>query len=190
VSWAYAAFAAFREVVHFVLSLTVMPPGGEVVLQTGPRDRDRGNVVGRIGSDRVPLNDGRWLRVLAQLYLDAANGGKLKVDKSLFQYQLDEEAERCVFRYDYLRNPEDQHPSSHVQVRGIFTEEDVVPTRGTLARVHFPTGRVGVEAILRLLVEQFGVATNALPQVWRPVLAETETGFLRIAHRNVSGPRA
>lgn len=184
------AFDPFRELVHFVLSLTVMREDGGMLLQLGPRGRDRGNIVGWFGNDRVPLKDGRWLRILLQLYVDSQDGGKLKVEKSLFQYQLDEDAERWVFRYDYLRTPEDQHPASHVQIRGALSETAAVPVRGTLERVHFPTGRVGIEAVIRLLVEQFGVQTNELPEVWRPVLAETEQAFLKIARRNVSGPQA
>ncbi len=184
------AFDAFRELVHFVLSLTIMREDGGVLLQHGPRGFDLGNIVGWFGNDRVPLTDGRWLRVLVQLYLDAVDGGKLKVETSLFQYQLDEDAECWVFRYDYLRNPADQHPASHVQIRGTLTETAVVPVRGPLSRVHFPTGRIGLEAVIRLLVEQFGVSTNEPPEVWRPVLAVTEMAFLRIARRSISGPQA
>lgn len=163
---------------------------GGVLLQHGPRGPELGNIVGWFGNDRVPLTDGRWLRVLLQLYVDESDGGKLKVETSLFQYQLDEDAERWVFRYDYLRNPLDQHPASHLQIRGALTETEVVPIRGPLARVHFPTGRVGLEAVIRLLVEQFGVRTNEPAEVWRPVLTETEQGFLKIARRNISGPHA
>jgi hypothetical protein len=142
-----AAFDAFRELVHFVLSLTVMREGGGVLVQFGPRGRDRGNLVGWLGEDRVPLRDGRFLRVLIQLFLE---NGKLKVEKSLFQYQIDEHAERWIFRYDYLRNPEEPHPASHVQIRATLIEEDVIPVRGTLERVHFPTGRIALEAVIRL----------------------------------------
>lgn len=182
------ALQAFRDLVEFILTLTVMSSNGGVLIQKGPRGFELVNVVGWAGADRVPLNDGRWLRVLLQVYVDPKDQGKLKVAKSLFQYQLDEDAEEWVFRYDYLRDPEDQHPASHVQIRGTLTETTVVPVRGALARVHFPTGRVGLEAVIRLLVEQFGVPTNEPPEVWRPALAATERGFLKIARRGISGP--
>jgi hypothetical protein len=158
-----------------------------LLLQQGPRPESK-NVVGRTAEDRIPLNDGRWLRVMIQLYLDRADGNKLKVSKSLFQYQLDEEAEQWAFRYDYIREPNDEHPSAHVQIRGTLTETQIVPLRGTLERVHFPTGRVGLEGVIRLLVEQFGIITNEPSEVWRPILAETEFAFLKVAHRPLSGP--
>ena len=182
-----AAFDAFRELAQFILSLTVMAPGSGLLLQRGPR-REINNVVGRIGTDRIRLSNGLWLRVLIQLYLDRADGDKLKVSKSLFQYQLDEDAEHWGFRYDYIRDPKDEHPSAHIQIKGTLTEAGIVPVRGTLERVHFPTGRVGLEAVVRLLVEQFGLETNEPMAIWRPVLAETESAFLKIAHRALSGP--
>ena len=52
-----------------------------------------------------------------------------------------------------------------------------------LARVHFPTMRVSLEAIIRLLVEDFRVPCEAPADVWRPVLAASEAAFLAIAHR-------
>lgn len=162
-----------------------MGAGGGVQVQFGPRGRDRGNLVGWRSEDRVPLTDGRFLRVLIQLFLE---NGKLKVEKSLFQYQIDEDAERWIFRYDYLRNPEDPHPASHLQIRATLTETSVEPVRGTFERVHFPTGRIALEAVIRLLVEQFSVPSHEPPEVWRPVLAETEAAFLRIARRPLSGP--
>jgi hypothetical protein len=181
------AFWPFLELAQFVLLLTIMDRGSGLIMQKGPRSGIN-NVVGRTGGDRIRLNDGRWLRILMQLYLDPAADNRLKVSKSLFQYQVDEEAEQWAFRYDYIRDQKDDHPSAHIQIRGALTETEIVPVRGTLERVHFPTGRVGLEAVIRLLVEQYGISTNEEPDVWRPVLAETESAFLKIAHLPISGP--
>ena len=115
---------------------------------------------------------------------------RLKVEKSVYQYQLDEDGERWIFRYDYLRHATEPHPAAHLQIRGALTETSAAPVRGTLERVHFPTGRVSLEAVIRLLVEQFGVRTNEDPSIWRPVLATSEEEFLKVAHQAIAGPEA
>jgi hypothetical protein len=92
-------------------------------------------------------------------------------------------------RYDYLREPGlDGHPQAHLQVRGGLVETGVLRPSHPLERVHFPTGRVSIEGVIRLLADQFGLPCNESPEVWRPVLAEAERMFLDIAHRPLSGP--
>ena len=76
----------------------------------------------------------------------------------------------------------------HLQIRGTLTESDVPVYRDLLEHVHFPTGRISLEGILRLLAEQFSVPCNEPETVWRPMLAEAERTFLEIAHRPLSGP--
>jgi hypothetical protein len=138
----------------------------------------------------LPLNDGRFLRLHVTLSLeDTPEGRRLKVLKSSFQYQVDQQGERWIVRYDYLREPgPDPHPQAHVQIRGALLEAGVPARRGLLEHVHFPTGRVSVEAVIRLLADQFSVPCNEQPEVWRPVLAESERLFQEIAHRPLSGP--
>jgi len=139
--------------------------------------------------DTVALRDGRFLRVFIILFREPHNGGhRMKVEQAEYQYQLDREGKRWVFRYDYRRDPQDQHPATHLQVRGTLLEP-VQAYRGALERTHFPTGRVSIEAVIRLLVEQFGVLPAA-SEVWRRVLTETERAFEAIAHRPLSGPAA
>lgn len=148
-------------------------------------------VEGAAAADRsvVQLNDGRYLRVSIILYLEPhETGHRLKVEQASYQYQSDEAGDRWVFRYDYRREPTDLHPATHLQVRGRLVEEDVAPYRGVLDRVHFPAGRVSIEAVIRLLIEQFGVHAGTPPEVWRAVLAESERPFEEIAHRPLSGP--
>jgi hypothetical protein len=57
-----------------------------------------------------------------------------------------------------------------------------------MERIHFPTGRVSLEAIIRLLADQFNTPCREDPDLWRPVLAETERAFLEIANRPLAGP--
>jgi len=141
--------------------------------------------------DTVRLRGGRFLRVFVVLFREPHNGGyRMKVEQATYQYQVDPEGKQWVFRYDYRREPRDQHPATHLQVRGTLTEREVGPYRGLLDRTHFPTGRVSIEAVIRLLVEQFGIPSGSTPETWRRVLAESERLFEDIAHRPLSGPAA
>ncbi|MBI3030945.1 MAG: hypothetical protein HYY64_15680 [Candidatus Rokubacteria bacterium] len=182
------SFLAFRDLADRLLRLTVLHESGAARLSAGPRPNTF--VLGGWNGpdDPLPLNNGRFLRVTVGLYLEGTeHGPRLKVEQSSYQYQEDREGDRWIFRYDFLRNPPAPHPANHLQVRGGLLE-DCLPQGLTLERVHFPTARVSLEGIMRLLVEQFGVPTNAAPEVWRPVLAETERAFYGIAHRSLSGP--
>jgi len=167
-----------------------MPESSGLRLLFGPRGHDRGVVEGRRDA-LVSLNDNRYLRLSVALFLEPYQGRtRLKVEKSVYQYQLDEPGDRWIVRYDYLRTPTDPHSGMHVQIRGRLHETEALEPDETLERVHFPTGRVSVEAVIRMLVEQFHVPTNEPPEIWRPVLAESERAFQQIAHRDISGPAA
>lgn len=139
--------------------------------------------------DPVPLNDGRYLRLAITLELaNTPEGPRLKVFESSFQYQLDRDGEHWIFRYDYLRHPAGQHPPAHFQIRGKLIEHSVLHRGQTLERIHFPTSRVPLEAIIRLLAVQFGVRCNEPPEVWSPALALSERLFFQIAHIPLSDP--
>jgi hypothetical protein len=58
----------------------------------------------------------------------------------------------------------------------------------TLEHVHFPATRVPLEAVIRLLIEQFHVRPVTPRSVWRKVFAHTERDFIDVAHRAISGP--
>jgi hypothetical protein len=64
----------------------------------------------------------------------------------------------------------------------------VDPYREALEHVHFPTGRPTLEGVIRCLIVQFGVPSHTEPEVWRPVLAESERRFLTTARQPISGP--
>lgn len=186
------AFEAFRALASLLLALTVLDTQRGVVRLTRlPGMGDRAALGGWDGpQDPVPLNDGRWLRVSVGLYLEPTPGGtRLKVSDASYQYQMDREPEpdRWIFRYDYLRTPPSPHPASHFQVNATMAEERL-PAAVPLERIHFPTYRISLEAVIRCLAEQIRVPCNEPPEIWRPVLAETERTFLSIAHQPLSGP--
>ena len=165
-----------------------MDPSGLVRLTYGPR-RDEPVVGGAAGpNDPVPLTDGRYLRLTTQLFFEnTPHGRRANVKMASFQYQLDREGEQWLFRYDHVREPPARHPANHLQIRGALREA-CLPDSDPLERIHFPTHRVPLEAVIRLLIEQFGTPALQPAEVWRPLLAETESAFLDIAHRALSGP--
>ncbi len=149
---------------------------------------DRYVVSSPVDRSALPLNDGRYLRLTIALYFEQnPESQRLKVHSASYQYQQDTEGERWIFRYDYLRQPPEPHPADHLQIRGELIEK-CLPAHRTLERVHFPTMRVSLEAVIRLLADQFGVRCTQRSGVWRPMLAASEAAFLGIAHRSLSGP--
>jgi hypothetical protein len=136
----------------------------------------------------IPLNDGRYLRLDVSLYLDASDHDYLKVETSSYQYQADVAGERAIFRYDYLRNPGHHHPPAHLQIIGTLDEAAALPRHTPLERIHFPVQRTSIEAVVRLLAEEFQVRCNTDEAIWRPTLAVAETAWLHIAHMPISGP--
>jgi hypothetical protein len=114
---------------------------------------------------------------------------KLRVYEANYQYQEDLDSNAWMVRYDYVRVPEDEHPPSHVHVLGQLRYASCLPSKQPLERVHFPTGRIPIEAVIRLLADQFEVPCNCDANFWRPLLSESEDAFNAIAHRPVSGPR-
>src|SRR5712691_3711711 len=154
-----ASFRAFRDLMQLLLGITVLADGQYVrVVQQAGRQQ-----VGALGGPTGPtcpvrLRNGRWLRVAVDLYLQPHEGGtRLKVRKSSFQYQGGEGGQQEVFRFDYLREPGDapDHPTAHLNVHGTLDVADVLPAGRTLARVHFPTNRISLEAVIRLLTHDF-----------------------------------
>jgi len=174
-----------RELVQLLLKLTVLKGYSSLRLTKGPNAR-----IQTLGHPGCPLtlNDGRFLRLYSVMALEPTeHGTRLKVRSNGYQYQTDADGDNWIFRYDYQREPPDLHPPAHVQVRGTL-HEDCLPPHCPLERIHLPTGRISLEAVIRLLVEQFGIDTNEEPAVWRPVLAESEGIFKSIAHQPLSGP--
>jgi len=178
------SFSSFRDLLNLLLGLTVMKPGGALRLFSLTGQESRGMVAGWHSSDPVPLNNGHYLRIATTLEIvDTPEGRRLKTLDSSYQYQLDKEGNRWVFRYDYLRYPRTSHPAAHFQIRAKLVQDSALRTPQTLERLHFPTSRVSLESIIRLLVQEFRVKSNQHEDVWRPALNESEIEFMRIAHR-------
>jgi len=129
----------------------------------------------------VPLRDGNYLKCLLSLGVSDSRK-RLYVAKASYQYQMDAFAssKNWIFRYDYIGEPKDIHPPSHLQLRGSLAE-DVLPKIKPLERIHFPTRRVSFESILRMLIVDFDVGANAKEDIWREAFAASEEEFLKIA---------
>ena len=183
-------FGAFRELTDLLLRRTVLHPSGGVRETEGPRADTR--IIGgwRGPLDPLPLTNGRYLRLSLTIFRESTEHGyRIKVADSAYQYQADRDGTDWMFRYDFLRDPPGPHPASHLQLNAALAEgwlPDCVP----LSRIHFPTDRISFEAVIRLLIDQFGVPTSESADVWRPLLAESESLFLGIRHRSLSGPPA
>lgn len=164
-----------------------MAVGTNVHLQQG--ERRNNYVIGGHLMAPIKLRDGKFLRLYYGLAIHRTNEGpRLQVMNSGFQYQLDSDGGRWVFRYDYDRYPQRPYPPTHFHVRGEL-KENCLQRGDTLEDIHFPATRVSVEAIIRLLVDQFGMPTAKPRSFWRRLLTESERGFLDVAHRPLSGPR-
>jgi hypothetical protein len=179
---------AFRDLLDFQLRSTVMHRDGQLTLKAGPRPNTfQLSAPGIV--DALPLRDKRFLRFTMTLILaETKDGTRLKVEDASYQYQNDKHGEQWIFRYDYQRAPENQHPPSHLHVRGAFVENGCLPGKKLLEDVHFPMLRTSFESVIRLLHEQFGVECNTHRSFWRPLLALSERLFLDIAHKPLSGP--
>ena len=132
----------------------------------------------------VRLTNDYYLRFVMALYVEPGNGF-LKTRLSAFQYQKDAAGEDWVFRYDYQRdrNAGEIRPSAHLHLRSHLLSADVLDPKKLVERVHFPCGRPTIESTIRLLIDGFGVEPDAPPELWRPVLKESEDWFLSIAHK-------
>jgi hypothetical protein len=181
-------FGAFRELTDLLLRRTVLHPSGGVKETEGPRADTC--IVGGWGDplDPLPLTNGRYLRLSLTLFRESTERGyRIKVADSAYQYQADRDGADWMFRYDFLRNPPEPHPASHLQLNAALAQ-GWLPDGMPLSRVHFPTDRISFEAVIRLLIDQFAVPSNGSADVWRPLLAESEALFLGIRHRSLSGP--
>lgn len=144
----------------------------------------------------LQLTDGKWLRVSQTLVLDSdGDPPRLKVAKCQYAYLLNETESTSlegatapwVFRYDYVRVRDDEHPPGHLHVNAKFENIGALDLSKytTLPRIHFPTGRMSLEAIIRLLVHQFGV--TPVDEYWEEMVDESEKSFQSIAHQPASG---
>ena len=173
------AFAALNHKLlrTTVLAATTIFPN----LQKGPTGVF---ALGRPG-EPLQLRNGWFLRLLltfkVEPSLSAGGAQKLKTLSSSIQYQRGPTDDSWVFRYEYSRLATNHYAPGHFHVRAVPIEP--VALSRNLEDVHFPTGRVTLESIIRLLIDDFGIAAAEPEEVWRPLLFETETAFLTIARQ-------
>lgn len=198
-----ASIPPFRELVQLLLSHTVLAPHhpGPRLYWPGNR-RDRADLAGREHfQEPLPLRDGRYLKMAIGLFLEGTpEGRRVKVSDSAYQYQVDPDPDtkNWIFRYDYIRDPSAvykesepyPYPQAHLQINAELTIAGIPLPKGSLSHVHFPTRRMPLEGVIRLLAEeeQFGVPCADRPEIWRPLLATAEGEFLAIAHDAPLGP--
>ncbi len=176
-----AAARAFRDLSSLMLRHTILAKDVDVGFYSGEAS-DIFTLGGRpLPTTPLRIRNGRFLAYSVQLFLDG-DTGRLKVSKSRYQYQLDEQGDQWAFRYEYLRDPKNKHPAAHLHVRGKL-EESCIGSGALLERIHFPTDRVSIEAVIRLLIDHFGVETVDSAPIWRPALLESEKQFRAIAHQ-------
>jgi hypothetical protein len=181
------AISAYRELVNLLLRSTVMHEHGVVKLIRLSTDPTKAVIGGKGSFDPIPLTNGHYLRLFALLYLAPEPPHYLKVEDCSYQYQRDPGGTQWIFRYDYLRIPQRAHPPAHIQVRGELSERNDVRA-AELKDIHFATGRVSLEAVIRTLIEQFHIPPRTEKGIWRPILTVSERDFLEVAHQTLSGP--
>jgi hypothetical protein len=179
-------FDAYRRLVGLLLRSTVMHEHGAIKLARS-NDPSRYKLGGRTPLDPVPLTNGHFLRLHTSLYLAPEPPHHLKTEVSSYQYQLDQRGDEWIFRYDYSRIQQGAHPPAHLQIRGELTERSHVEAP-EVEHIHFATGRVSLEAVIRTLIEEFHVPAQTDPSFWRPILALSEQDFLDVVHQPLSGP--
>lgn len=188
----------FRDLVQLLLTSTILAPADPGVRLYFPgTDRKEGVLGGATGSPLRPmrLTNGYYLRITMSLAIEQTDKGpRLKTRKSSIQYQAEAQpgTDEWLFRYDYLRDQATSgpHPQAHVQIKGSADVPGMLPADRRLERIHFPTRRMPLEGVIRLLAEerQFAVPTREPRDVWRAMLAASESAFIEIAHEADLGP--
>lgn len=91
-----------------------------------------------------------------------------EVHTRAYTYQLQVADGQEIVIYHYDPRPGSKVKTPHLHVRGL--EKPFF-----LGKVHFPTGRVSLEAVLRCAIEELGVQPQRSD--WKAVLEETEGEF-------------
>jgi hypothetical protein len=152
---------AVSSVTHMPLRATAYEPGlpGAVIFPP-PRG--------------LPLpGHGDWYLTLAINYAITRGEGERgawAVRTTSYYYELLQPAERRIVAYHW--HPQ---PPNRVKLPHLHVPQHTAPV--DLSRVHLPTPRVALEAILRLAIDELGV--EPIRDDWRAVLEQTERAFRR-----------
>jgi len=114
------------------------------------------------------------LRIRQQFRLVQEGRSHWRVSTVAYDYRLDDDAGRESVAWHWHPGSRITHP--HVHVAGLAIG----------ARAHLPTGRVSIESVLRLLLDDLGVPARR-PD-YADVLAEAERLFIRQRRWHARGP--
>lgn len=166
--------SAFRDLISQILHLTVLKQNEVIRLWEFPKP-DFFIVGGALAAtDPIRLNNNHYLRLTMTLRHDKRKH-RLMIEQASYQYQMErEDNHRWIFRYDYLLNqsPDSQYPPCHLQLNAKFPAD--VGLHRDMHKIHFPVNAISLEAVIRLLAEEFHVPCNKPATVWRHVLTESD----------------
>jgi hypothetical protein len=92
--------------------------------------------------------------------------GQWKVKTAGYNYSIQDESEQEILGYHWHPNTVLAYPHLHIcSASGV----------NLLRKIHLPTGRISVEDVLQLLIEQFKV--RPIRQDWQKVLKRTKAGY-------------
>ena len=179
--------AYFRDFLQKLLNLTILAGGQSLRLHygnssddftiAGPKRTDIGKAAeGREFFQPLKLNNGHFLSVIYDCFLDKSNNNRISVRSSKVAYQLDFDGRKQIFRYDHNRIPGNRYPTSHLHVYGTWLHR----MAKELSKTHFPVIRFSMESIIKLLVHDFQIASNLEEAVWEPIFTHTEKRFLEV----------
>lgn len=181
---------SWRDLANLLLRVTVADSAEHIRLSWPAGGKRIAAQFGRKDEPPTLLRNGKYLRVLQSLSIEPSDehGPRLKVLASVYQYAADATESNWLFRYDYVRVPPNKYPGAHLQIcKAAPPDLPCLPAK-PVERIHFPTGRVSLEAVLRLLIEDFGIEAATPEHYWRGVLRASEDEFYKIAHPPSPGP--
>jgi hypothetical protein len=98
----------------------------------------------------------------------AGDRGPYKVKTTAYQYILEDEDEKEILAYQW-------HPESRVQFPHIHVGSSSKIAGKTFNKIHLPTGRIALEQVLRITVDELGV--KPLKGEWNSILVQTQKLF-------------
>lgn len=146
-------------------SSTVSSPGGLQSLKFRPGPAPMRSASG--GPSGLSLD------VLQQFAVLESGARLWRVEPRMYQFQVLDHLERELLVYHWQPGPEwrgPDHPHVHVSA-ALRAYANAVTTRVyDLDKLHLPTGSVSLAMVVRMVIEEFGVAP--LRQDWPQVLAQ------------------
>lgn len=112
-----------------------------------------------------------WLSVSMQYKIVEADEdrGPYKVKMTSYRYGIEDKRGKEILSYDWHPNTGMLSPHLHLHV------PTSIPPIIDFHKKHLPTGRVSIEQILRLTVEEFGV--RPIRKDWGKILSDAQGQF-------------